>query len=56
MRARSFYFITLRANAKKKDFINLLEKSVCPGCFEVVILAACGDRAGFFVTEVVNET
>ena len=57
MRTRSFYVMTLRANAKKKDLIKFLEKEWvpalknCPGCLEVEILADYGDRAGFFVTE-----
>ena len=57
MRSRSFYVMTLRANAKKKDLIKFLEKEwvpalkSCPGCLEVEILADYGDRAGFFVTE-----
>ena len=57
MRTRSFYVITLRASAKKKDLMKFLEKEWvpalkgCPGCLEVEILADYGDRAGFFVTE-----
>lgn len=57
MRTRSFYVLTLRANAKKKDLIKFLEKEwvpalkSCPGCLEVEILADYGDRAGYFVTE-----
>ena len=57
MRTRSFYVMTLRANAKKKDLRKFLEKEwapalkSCPGCLEVEILADYGDRAGFFVTE-----
>ena len=57
MKTRSFYVMTLRANAKKKDLIKFLEKEwvpalkSCPGCLEVEILADYGDRAGFFVTE-----
>ena len=57
MKARSFYVMTLRANAKKKDLIKFLEKewvpalTSCPGCLEVEILADYGDRAGYFVTE-----
>ena len=57
MKSRSFYVMTLRANAKKKDLIKFLEKEwvpalkSCPGCLEVEILADFGDRAGFFMTE-----
>ena len=57
MRSRSFYVMTLRANAKKKDLMKFLEKEWvpalknCPGCLEVEILSDYGDRAGFFVTE-----
>ena len=57
MRTRSFYVMTLRANAKKKDLIKFLEKEwvpalkSCSGCLEVEILADYGNRAGFFVTE-----
>ena len=40
MRSRSFYVMTLRANAKKKDLIKFLEKEwvfalkSCRGCLE----------------------
>ena len=57
MRTRSFYVMTLRTNAKKKDLIKFLEKEwvpalkSCQGCLEVEILADFGDRAGFFATE-----
>ena len=57
MRSRSFYVMTLRANAKKKDLMKFLEKEwvpalmSCPGCIDVEILADYGDRAGVFVTE-----
>ena len=57
MKSRSFYVMTLRANAKKKDLIKFLEKEwvpalkSCPGCLEVEILADYGIWAGFFVTE-----
>ena len=51
MRSRSFYVMTLRANAKKKDLIKFLEKEwvfalkSCRGCLEVEILADYRDRA-----------
>ena len=57
MRTRSFYVMTLRANAKKKDLIKFLEEQwapalkSCPGCLEVEILADYADRARFFVME-----
>ena len=57
MKARSFYVMTLRANAKKKDLMKFLEKEWvpalknCPGCLEVEILSDYRDRVGFFVTE-----
>ena len=57
MRSRSFYVMTLRTNAKKKDLIKFLEKEwvpalkSCPGCLEVEILSDYRDRAGIFVTE-----
>lgn len=57
MKTRSFYVMTLRADAKKKDLIKFLEKEwvpalkSCPGCLEAEILADYGNRAGFFVTE-----
>ena len=53
MRARSFYVMTLRANAKKKDLTKFFGKGVgsCSGCLEVEIPADYGDRAGVFVTE-----
>lgn len=57
MRTRSFYVMTLRASAKKKDLMKFLEKEwvpalkSCQGCLEVEILSDYGDRAGFFVTE-----
>lgn len=57
MRTRSFYVLTLRANAKKKDLMKFLEKEwvpalkSCSGCLEVEILADYGDRAGFLLTE-----